>query len=162
MSRYTQTPLPLSSPGRNSLTSGRQRYTFLSQASNAAFSGQQRWSSCHSIASTINEQDSLPPVEEPQFRSEKVNVDTEGPSAAVDYEEEEEKEEEEEEEEEEKDTVQKPTVTPNLKKIAWVWPELKRRNAICEEIEEEMVFDGVSLVKLRQRLVCCLARFHMT
>ena len=42
---------------------------------------------------------------------------------------------------------------PSLEKIAWVWPELKRRNAICVEIEKSVVNDEeVNLNQLRERL----------
>ena len=42
---------------------------------------------------------------------------------------------------------------PSLEKIAWIWPELKRRNAICVEIEKSVVNDKeVNLNQLRERL----------
>ena len=40
----------------------------------------------------------------------------------------------------------------SLKKISWIWPELGRRNAICEEIEKTLVDEGVNLNQLRERL----------
>ena len=41
----------------------------------------------------------------------------------------------------------------SLKKISWIWPELRRRNAICEEIEKSVVNDEeVNLNQLRERL----------
>ena len=44
---------------------------------------------------------------------------------------------------------------PSLKKISWVWPELKRRDAICQELEKETFCDeesDTSLYQMRQKM----------
>ena len=47
----------------------------------------------------------------------------------------------------------------NMKKMTWMWPELKRRDATCLEIEKQVECDGSSLEKLRRKLPghCSLA-----
>ena len=62
---------------------------------------------------------------------------------------------EDEEDKEEEDTAPEPRPLANLKKITWMWPELRRRNAICEEIEKLKMADDKdarSLLESREKL----------
>ena len=63
---------------------------------------------------------------------------------------------EDEEDKEEEDTAPEPAPSlANLKKITWIWPELRRRNAICEEIEKLKMADDKnarSLLESREEL----------
>lgn len=66
-----------------------------------------------------------------------------------------------EEEEQPNEDEQNQSRPPNLKKMIWMWPELKRRNAVCQEIEKTTVCEeaGVSLEKLRENL--CMRRSNL-
>ena len=63
---------------------------------------------------------------------------------------------EDEEDKEEEDTTPEPAPSlANLKKITWIWPELRRRNATCEEIEKLKMADDKnarSLLESREKL----------
>ena len=52
--------------------------------------------------------------------------------------------------------------TPNLDKIAWVWPELRRRDAICSELEKTIRFEKEesSLEEKRRQLVLRMKGVH--
>ena len=54
--------------------------------------------------------------------------------------------------EEDEEELSEPASASSLKKISWIWPELGRRNAICEEIEKTLIDEGVNLNQLRERL----------
>ena len=50
--------------------------------------------------------------------------------------------------------------SPSLQKIAWVWPELRRRDAICEEIEKAPCFESASLYEKRRQLIVRMKGVH--
>ena len=50
--------------------------------------------------------------------------------------------------------------SPSLQKIAWVWPELRRRNAICVEIEKGRCFESATLYEKRQQLIVKMKGVH--
>ena len=50
--------------------------------------------------------------------------------------------------------------SPSLQKIAWVWPELRRRNAICVEIEKGLCFESATLYEKRQQLIVKMKGVH--
>ena len=68
---------------------------------------------------------------------------------------------EDEDDKEEEDTAAEPPPLANLKKMTWIWPELRRRNAICEEIEKLKMADDKearSLLESREELKAKVAK----
>ena len=50
--------------------------------------------------------------------------------------------------------------SPSLQKIAWVWPELRRRNAICVEMEKVLCFESGTLYEKRRQLIVRMKGVH--
>ena len=52
--------------------------------------------------------------------------------------------------------------SPSLQKIAWVWPELRRRNAICMEMEKVLCFESAgALYEKRRQLIVRMKGVHL-
>ena len=51
--------------------------------------------------------------------------------------------------------------SPSLQKIAWVWPELRRRNAICVEMEKVLCFESGTLYEKRRQLIVRMKGVHL-